>query len=171
MPSSPRSTLGWALVFFGLRGPWTLRLRPAALLAVAPLWALATAAAEYWLILRRLQPLLREQTPYWVGLAVHVASALAYTVSFWLEGGCWATTASFASVVGRRPPSASSWCFWPAWPCWAGPGGSRRRPAGAPAASTRRSCASSPTIMTSVCRWPSWPPSGVTWRSCGCWAG
>jgi uncharacterized protein (DUF305 family) len=78
--------IGWALVFFGLLGSWTLRLRPAALLALAPLWALATAAAEYWLILPWLQPLLREQTPYWVGLAVHVASALAYTVSFWLRG-------------------------------------------------------------------------------------
>ena len=53
----------WAVLFFGLGLRWTLRMRPITVLTLAPFWAAATAAAEYWLLLPWLQPLLRMQTP------------------------------------------------------------------------------------------------------------
>jgi hypothetical protein len=72
----------WALVFFGVLGPWTRRLGPLGLLAGALPWALATAAVEYYAVL----PWLAMQTPYWVAAMVHTASALAYPLAFWLAG-------------------------------------------------------------------------------------
>ena len=77
--------ISWAVAFFGLGARWTWRLRPRAVLALAPAWAAAAAAAEYWLILPWLQPRLRMQTPYWVALMVHVSSAAAYPLFFWLR--------------------------------------------------------------------------------------
>jgi len=65
----------WAFLFFGVLAPFTWRFHPAQLLAIAPLWALTTAAVEYWLILPWLQPLLIMQTPFWIAAAVHLSSA------------------------------------------------------------------------------------------------
>jgi uncharacterized protein (DUF305 family) len=49
-------------------------------------WAALTAAIEYYLILPWLQPLLREQVPYWTALGVHISSGLAYPVYYWWRG-------------------------------------------------------------------------------------
>jgi hypothetical protein len=67
-PSWPEVTAGvavyqgadifWALLFWGAAARWTWRLPPAGLLAIAPFWAIATSAAEYYAILPWLQPLL-----------------------------------------------------------------------------------------------------------------
>ncbi|MDP9380474.1 MAG: DUF305 domain-containing protein, partial [Chloroflexota bacterium] len=75
----------WALVFFGLLSRWTLCIRPLALLAVAPLWAVLTDAIEYFVFLPWLQPIMNMQSPYWLGLVVHIASASAYPVFLWLR--------------------------------------------------------------------------------------
>jgi uncharacterized protein (DUF305 family) len=75
----------WALVFFGLASRWTLYIRPAILLLLAPLWAVATSLTEYYLVLPWLQPLLRIQSPYWINLVVHMSSAAAYPIFLWLR--------------------------------------------------------------------------------------
>jgi uncharacterized protein (DUF305 family) len=75
----------WAVVFFGLVAKWTLRLGPGTVLALAPVWAAATAAVEYYALLPWLQPLLRMQTPYWVAFGVHLSSAAAYPLHFWVR--------------------------------------------------------------------------------------
>ncbi len=54
----------WAVAFFGLLSSWTLCIRPLALLAVAPLWAVLTDAIEYFVFLPWLQPLMNMQSPY-----------------------------------------------------------------------------------------------------------
>ncbi len=75
----------WAMIFFGLLAAGTRRLTPRRLLVVAGPWALGTAAVEYYLILPWLQPWLRMQSPFWINVLVHVASASAYTIAFWLS--------------------------------------------------------------------------------------
>ncbi|MDP9351963.1 MAG: DUF305 domain-containing protein [Chloroflexota bacterium] len=75
----------WAVTFFGLLSRWTLRIRPMTLLAVAPLWAVLTDAIEYFVVLSWLQPIMNMQSPYWLGLVVHLASASAYPVFLWLR--------------------------------------------------------------------------------------
>lgn len=69
------------LVFFGTLRRWTGKLRPAAIIAPAPLWALFTSALE-WLFLVPIvpfwQPIFTLEQPYWLGLAVHVSSASLY---------------------------------------------------------------------------------------------
>ena len=77
--------VAWAVAFFGLGARLTWQLRPGELLAIAPFWALATQAAEYHVILPWLQPLLRMQTPFWVGCMVHAASAIAYPLFYWIR--------------------------------------------------------------------------------------
>lgn len=72
---------GWAVLFFGVGRLWTRRLTPPGLAVLAPVWAAATAAAEYWLILPWLQPLLKMQTPYWVAAMVHLASSAVYPLA------------------------------------------------------------------------------------------
>jgi hypothetical protein len=94
-PSWPEATAGvavhqgadifWALLFWGAAARWTWRLPPAGLLAIAPFWAIATSAAEYYSILPWLQPLLIMQTPYWIALGVHMASAAAYPLFYWVR--------------------------------------------------------------------------------------
>lgn len=74
--------LGWATLFFGGLARWTRRLPPSALVAVAPAWATASSAFEYYVALPRIQPWLRMQTPYWIGLLVHLASAAAYPAHY-----------------------------------------------------------------------------------------
>jgi hypothetical protein len=59
-----RADIFWALVFWGLAARWTWQLHPTQLLAIAPLWAIATSAAEYYATLPWLQPLLIMQCPY-----------------------------------------------------------------------------------------------------------
>ncbi len=75
----------WAVVFFGLFSRWTIHIRPAVLLAALPLWAALTDAMEYFVFLPWLQPLMNMQSPYWLGLVVHIASASAYPVFLWLR--------------------------------------------------------------------------------------
>jgi uncharacterized protein (DUF305 family) len=71
----------WAVLFFGLFGRWTAGVRPARLLAIALPWAVATSALE-WLLLVPVfpfaQPIFTLQQPYWIGLLVHLSSALLY---------------------------------------------------------------------------------------------
>jgi uncharacterized protein (DUF305 family) len=78
----------WALVFFGLFGRWTAHLRPLAILALAMPWAVFTSATE-WLLLVPLvpffQPLFTLQQPYWIGLLVHMSSAVMYPLFAWLR--------------------------------------------------------------------------------------
>ncbi|WP_407158632.1 DUF305 domain-containing protein [Bradyrhizobium sp. STM 3557] len=78
----------WAIVFFGLLGRWTADLRPLAILALAIPWALFTSATE-WLLLVPLfpffQPLFTLQQPYWIGLLVHLSSAVMYPLFVWLR--------------------------------------------------------------------------------------
>jgi uncharacterized protein (DUF305 family) len=69
---------GWDLVFFGALGRWTRRLKPQVLAALALPWAAVTSAVEYFLVLPVWRPLFTAQQPYWVGIAVHSATALAY---------------------------------------------------------------------------------------------
>jgi len=45
----------------------------------------ATSAAEYYLILPWLQPLVTMQTPYWIPLGVHLSSTAAYPLFPWLR--------------------------------------------------------------------------------------
>lgn len=68
----------WALVFFGALWPWTRRLSPLMILAIAVPWALITSAIDYYIVLPRLQPIVPMQVPYWVALAIHLSSAAAY---------------------------------------------------------------------------------------------
>lgn len=75
----------WAVTFYGLGTRWTRRLHPAAAAVLSPAWAAATQAVEYYVILPWLQPLLRMQVPYWVGLGAHAASGAAYPIYPWLR--------------------------------------------------------------------------------------
>ncbi|HZD81220.1 MAG TPA: DUF305 domain-containing protein [Actinomycetota bacterium] len=69
----------WAVGFFGTIIPRIPRRRRTAfLLASAAPWAAATAAAEYYLALPWLQPILPMQVPYWTAMGVHLSSAAAY---------------------------------------------------------------------------------------------
>jgi uncharacterized protein (DUF305 family) len=73
--------LSWALVFFGLLGRWTMRLRPAALLLIAPVWAIGTSALEWSVLVPVMpfaQPVFTLNQPWWIGLLVHLSAALAY---------------------------------------------------------------------------------------------
>ena len=78
----------WAVVFFGLFGRWTAGLRPLTILALAMPWALFTSATE-WMLLVPLfpffQPLFPLQQPYWIGLLVHMSSALMYPLFAWMR--------------------------------------------------------------------------------------
>lgn len=70
--------LSWATIFSLLGAGRGRGIKPATLLALAPPWAALTEVIEYYLILPWLQPRLTMQTPYWVGLGAHLASASAY---------------------------------------------------------------------------------------------
>jgi uncharacterized protein (DUF305 family) len=78
----------WALVFFGLFGRWTGRLSPSTIFWLAIPWAIFASATE-WLVLVPLfpffQPIFTLQQPYWIGLLVHLSSALIYPLFAWLR--------------------------------------------------------------------------------------
>ena len=71
----------WAVVFFGVLGRWTAKLRPLTILALALPWAVFSSGLE-WFVLVPLfpfwQPLFTLQQPYWIGLLVHGSSAVMY---------------------------------------------------------------------------------------------
>ena len=69
---------GWALVFFGLLGRWTRDAGPGSLVGAALPWAALTSAFEYYVLLPHWQPLFVLEQPYWVGLSVHITSAVGY---------------------------------------------------------------------------------------------
>jgi len=78
----------WALVFFGLFGRWTAGLRPLAILALALPWAVFTSASEWFLLVPLFpffQPIFTLQQPYWIGLLVHLSSAIMYPLFAWLR--------------------------------------------------------------------------------------
>ena len=77
--------ISWAVLFFGVGARLTWQLRPVELLLAAPFWALATEAAEYHVILPWLQPLVLIQTPFWIGLTVHLAAGAAYPLFYWVR--------------------------------------------------------------------------------------
>jgi uncharacterized protein (DUF305 family) len=78
----------WAIVFFGVLGPWTKRLSPGALLLVALPWAVFTSALE-WLALVPLfpffQPVFTLEQSYALGFAVHAISSSLYPLFPWLR--------------------------------------------------------------------------------------
>jgi uncharacterized protein (DUF305 family) len=78
----------WAVIFFGLLGCWTGRLRPGALLLIGLPWALFTSGVEWFFLVPVLpfwQPVFTLQQPYWIGLLVHMASASLYPLFPWLR--------------------------------------------------------------------------------------
>ena len=88
--------IAWATLY----GAWLGSIRPGrrqreALLVGALPWAAATSAIEYHAILPWLQPLLRQQVPYWIATTVHVTSSAAYPLFVAMQ-----------SAVARRPMSA-----------------------------------------------------------------
>lgn len=89
----------WAVVFFGVLGPWTADLRPLTILALALPWAVVSSATE-WFVLVPLfpfwQPLFTLQQPYWIGFLVHGSSALMYPLFAWLR---WAANKAPARDV------------------------------------------------------------------------
>ncbi|MFL9826731.1 DUF305 domain-containing protein [Rhodoplanes sp. SY1] len=96
----------WALVFFGLFGPWTRRLRPWKLAVIALPWAVFTSALE-WLFLVPVfpfaQPIFTLEQPWWLGLVVHAFSAAMYPLFPWLRD----------RVAGQRPsPNARFAAAW-----------------------------------------------------------
>jgi uncharacterized protein (DUF305 family) len=78
----------WALVFFGVLGPWTAGLSPGRLALLAAPWAFFTSAVE-WLLLVPVfpfaQPIFTLQQPYWLGLFVHLSSAAIYPGFAWIR--------------------------------------------------------------------------------------
>lgn len=88
--------IAWATLY----GAWLGSMRPGkrqreALLVGALPWAAATSAIEYHAILPWLQPLLRQQVPYWIAATVHVTSSAAYPLFVAMQ-----------SAVARRPMSS-----------------------------------------------------------------
>ena len=78
----------WALVFFGLFGPWTSRLSPGTIALLAIPWALLTSALEWCFLVPIFpfaQPIFTLQQPYWIGLLVHSSSAIVYPLFPWLR--------------------------------------------------------------------------------------
>jgi hypothetical protein len=78
--------LVWATGLFGVALGRLRHYQKRVLLLITLPWAALTAAIEYYLILPWLQPLLREQVPYWTALSVHISSGLAYPLYFWWRG-------------------------------------------------------------------------------------
>lgn len=66
---------------------------------MAPVWAVTTSALEYYVALPLVQPWLRMQTPYWIGLLVHLTSAAAYPLHFLLRSPAEASERDRAAGV------------------------------------------------------------------------
>ena len=113
--------LGWAVVFFALGRYWTYSLSPAAILAIAAPWALATSAMEYYVLLPRLQPLVPLEVPYWTALSVHATSAIAYPLFPWIRSRI-AGSAVMGLWQANGPPWSWAFCFWGCSVprCWGG---------------------------------------------------
>jgi uncharacterized protein (DUF305 family) len=78
----------WAVIFFGLLGRWTGRLRPGTILLVGLPWAVFTSASEWLFLVPVLpfwQPVFTLNQPYWIGLLVHLTSASLYPLFPWLR--------------------------------------------------------------------------------------
>ncbi len=95
----------WTVLFFRFGARWLGGLRPARMLALAPLWAVATEALEYHVLLPWLQPVLIVQTPFWVGLGIHLASVATYGVVFAANAGDGPAAARH-DRIGRRVAGA-----------------------------------------------------------------
>jgi hypothetical protein len=101
----------WAVIFFGLLGRWTGRLRPRSLALVAVPWALFTSSSE-WLVLVPLlpfwQPIFTLNQPYWIGAMVHVSAAALYPlfpyVRDWAAGHRPSPHRRFAAAWAAAPP-------------------------------------------------------------------
>jgi uncharacterized protein (DUF305 family) len=78
----------WAVVFFGVLGHWTGRLKPQTIALLAAPWALSTSSLE-WLflvpILPFLQPIFTLEQVYWLGFFVHLSSAAMYPLFPWMR--------------------------------------------------------------------------------------
>jgi uncharacterized protein (DUF305 family) len=96
----------WVLVFFGLLARWTSRLSPGKIALLAIPWAILTSALE-WLFLVPVfpfaQPIFTLQQPLWIGLLVHMSSAIVYPSFYWLR---WPNRAGIA----RRDLFLNFWC-------------------------------------------------------------
>jgi uncharacterized protein (DUF305 family) len=78
----------WDVIFFGLLGRWTARLRPGTILLLAGPWAVFTSAAEWLFLVPVLpfwQPIFTLDQAYWIGLLVHLATASLYPLFPWLR--------------------------------------------------------------------------------------
>lgn len=93
--------LAWAIVLFALGRYWTFTLSPLAIAFIAAPWALATSAAEYYVFLPRLQPLVPLEVPYWTALGVHVTSAVAYPLFPWIRNWVNGTPISHETAAAR----------------------------------------------------------------------
>jgi uncharacterized protein (DUF305 family) len=78
----------WAVIFFGLLGRWTGRLRPGTILLIGLPWAVLTSASEWLFLVPVLpfwQPIFTLNQAYWIGLLVHLTSASLYPLFPWLR--------------------------------------------------------------------------------------
>lgn len=78
----------WAIIFFGLFGRWTAKLKPHSILLIALPWALFTSALEWFVLVPLVpfwQPVFTLNQPYWIGFLVHALSALMYPLFPWLR--------------------------------------------------------------------------------------
>lgn len=95
----------WAVLFFGLLGRWTARLDPWAIALVAAPWALFTSSLE-WLLLVPIvpfrQPIFTLEQVYWLGLFVHLTSAMVYPIFPYVQD----------RVAGRAPARHRRFTAW-----------------------------------------------------------
>ncbi len=75
----------WEVFFFGVLGRWTAHLSPKALIVLALPWAVFTSATEWFVIVPFWQPIFVLEQTYWIGLAVHLASASLYPLFPWIR--------------------------------------------------------------------------------------
>jgi uncharacterized protein (DUF305 family) len=80
----------WALFFFGVLGRWTSAFKPAHLALLALPWAVATSSLEWFVLVPLVpfwQPIFTLQQPLWIGLFVHLSSAVVYPLFPWMFTG------------------------------------------------------------------------------------
>ena len=75
----------YGLIFFGALARWTWSFGPTRLLMAAPVWALVTAAVEYYVILPIAGRTLRMQVPFWTPFLWHVAATITYPAFPWVR--------------------------------------------------------------------------------------
>ena len=75
----------YGLGFFVLLSRWTWRFGPRLLLLSWPVWALATAWLEYYVILPIIGETLQMQVPFWTSIFGHLSTTIVYPAFPWLR--------------------------------------------------------------------------------------